>query len=79
MRIRARSTPHAKALPTLQQTLTDAGAHPVREGDSLRFDLMALGAKQGLKSIQATPGQLEVQAATDIPSLIGGPVLRGEA
>ncbi|HEY9722821.1 MAG TPA: hypothetical protein V6D47_12475 [Oscillatoriaceae cyanobacterium] len=69
----------AKALPTLEKTLTDAGAHPVREGDSLRFDLVALGAKDGLQSIQATPGQLDVRAATDIPALIHAPILRGEA
>lgn len=67
------------AVGQLQATLTKAGLNPVREGNTLKFDIAPKVAKYGVKSLKATNGQLEGKAQLDINALLSAPILRGEA
>jgi hypothetical protein len=67
------------AVGQLQATLEKAGLKPVREGNTLKFDLGALVAPYGVQNVKAADGQLEGRAKLDINALIKAPILRGEA
>ncbi len=66
------------ALGDLEKTLAKAGLKPVREGQSLRFDVAPLVARYGVEGIQAVAGQVKGRAELDLNALLKAPILRGE-